>query len=77
MKILQGGIFLLLVIGALSFYIIFACTGSPWYIYGTLSLIFMVAIYAGHYRARIRRRFNIVVSLLQPFEIASDEIWAL
>ena len=58
----QGGIFFLLVVGAVCFYITFAWTGSPWYIYGTVSLILLTAIYAGHYRARIRRRFNIIVS---------------
>lgn len=58
----QGGIFFVLAIGAVCFYIIFACTGSPWYIYGTVSLILLIAVYAGHYRARIRRRFNIIGS---------------
>ncbi|XP_024401717.1 uncharacterized protein [Physcomitrium patens] len=58
----QGGFFLLLLIGALCFYVTFLCTGSPWYIYGTVSLFLVIAMYAGHYRARIRRRFNIIGS---------------
>jgi Cys-rich protein (TIGR01571 family) len=58
----QGGILLLLSIGAVSFYVMFLCTGSPWFIYGMLSLLVLMAMYAGHYRARIRKRFNIIGS---------------
>lgn len=58
----QGGFFLLLAIGALWFYIMFLYTGSPWYIYGTVGVTLLIAIYAGHYRARMRRRFNIIGS---------------
>ncbi|KAH9576394.1 hypothetical protein CY35_01G158900 [Sphagnum magellanicum] len=58
----QGGIFLLLSVGAVSFYITYVCTGSPWFIYGTLSLLLLMAMYAGHYRVRMRRRFNIIGS---------------
>jgi Cys-rich protein (TIGR01571 family) len=60
----QGGIFLLLSVGAVSFYITYVCTGSPWFIYGTLSLLLLMAMYAGHYRVRMRRRFNIIVSFI-------------
>ncbi|CAM6043366.1 unnamed protein product [Sphagnum compactum] len=54
----QGGVFLLLFLGALGSYIVFTYTGRPWYIYGTLSLILLMATYAGFYCARMRRRFN-------------------
>ncbi len=63
-NVLQGGIFLLLSVGAVSFYITYVCTGSPWFIYGTLSLLLLMAMYAGHYRVRMRRRFNIIVSFI-------------
>ncbi len=62
----QGGILLLLSIGAVLFYVTFLCTGSPWFIYGTLSILVLMAMYAGHYRARIRKRFNIIVSFYYP-----------
>ncbi len=58
----QGGVFLLLFLGALGSYIVFTYTGRPWYIYGTLSLILLMATYAGFYCARMGRRFNTVVS---------------